>query len=214
LQPSPPLTSFVITFEKDPNAEVFDGTAIKAAINTIGTGFPMTILETDQPFSEISDGLTELGWTADGSTLTKEGERFEQVADAGDGIVVIGNNGAAAVAVANKGEGPTNLVDLLETADQPIAAAANGVPDDCITTLGGWENAQLTEGTLRFVVDGGADAESFDLDQLGESLRLTTEDPEVDGDTAEISFTSEEGGPATSRTRVMLTRFVTGYDCG
>ena len=91
----PPLTSFVVTLEEDPAAEVFDGTAITGAINTIGEGFPMTILKTDQPFSEIADGLTALGYTEEGSTLTKEGERFEQVADAGDGIVVIGNNGAA-----------------------------------------------------------------------------------------------------------------------
>lgn len=210
----PSLTSFVVTFEEDPNADVFDGAAITGALNTIGEGFPMTVIHTEQPFSEIADGLVELGWTQEGSTVTKEGERFEQVADAGDGIVVVGNNGAAADAVAAEAEGPTALVDLLEPADQPIAAAANGIPDDCITTLGGWENAELTEGTLRFAFDSEASAENFDLDELNESLRITAEEPAVDGETAEIAFTSEQDGPAVSRTRVMLTRFVSGYDCG
>ena len=67
---------------------------------------------------------------------------------------------------------------------------------------------------IGFVVDGGASADGFDLDQLGESLRITPEEPTVDGDTADINFTAEEGGPATSRVRVMLTRLDSGYDCG
>ncbi len=128
----------------------------------------MTVIHTEQPFSEIADGLIELGYTEEGSAVTQEGERFEQVADAGDGIVVIGNNGAAADAVAADSEGPTALLDLLEPADQPIAAAANGIPDDCVTALGGWENAELTEGTLSFVFDSEASAENFDLEELNE----------------------------------------------
>ena len=94
----------------------------RRAVNTIGEGFPMTVIHTEQPFSEIADGPDRARLHRGGSTVTQEGERFEQVADAGDGIVVIGNNGAAADAVAaDEATGPTALLDLLEPADQPIA---------------------------------------------------------------------------------------------
>jgi hypothetical protein len=211
----PSLTSFVITLDEDPASAEFDGSQITAAASTISDGFPMTVIQTTQPFSEISDGLTELGYTADadGTTLTKEGERFEQVADGGDGIIVIANNGAAADAIANKGDGPTELVDLLEPADQPIQAVGTGVPSNCITVLGGWENADTTEGVLRFQFDSEPSAENFDTAVLDKSLDITTEEPTIDGDTAEIPFTGEAGPPG-SRVRVLLTRFVTGYDCG
>jgi hypothetical protein len=209
----PSLTSFVVTLDVDPASAEFDGSQITAAASTIAKGFPMTVIKTTQPFSEISEGLTALGYTADGTTLTKEGERFEQVADGGDGIIVIANNDAAAEAVANKGDGPTELVDLLEPADQPIQAAGQGVPDDCVTYLGGWENADTTEGVLRYEIDGGASADNLDLDGLEQSLAITAEKPAVDGDTMEIPFTGDRDQPG-SRVRVLLTRFATAYDCG
>ena len=91
---------------------------------------------------------------------------------------------------------------LLEPADEPIAAAANGIPDDCIVALGGWENSDLTAGILRFEIDGGYSRPSaFDTAELEEALGITAEDPEIDGETAEIAFTTTEDGPPGSRVR-------------
>jgi hypothetical protein len=211
----PSLTSFAQTLSVDPASAEFDGGKITAAVNTLGDGFPMTLIVTSQPFSEIADGLTKLGYRTEGQVLVKEGERFEQVADAGDGVILIGRNEAPADALAAKAGGPTNLLGLLTPADQPLQAAGSGVPDNCVTSLGGWENAQTTEGVLRFTIDGGASVDNFDLDQLNLALGINADEPTVDGDTAEIAFTTDDGGgPPRSRVRVLLTGFASGYDCG
>jgi hypothetical protein len=211
----PSLTSFVQTLQEDPASQQFDGSQIDAAANTLGDDGPLTVVHTSQPFGDIADGLKELGYRPEGNLLTKEGERIEQVADAGDGFVLIGRNTAPRDAVEAQAGAPDDLLSLLEPADQPIQQAATGAPGNCVTALGGWENAQTTEGVLAFKVNGGADAEAFDTTQLERSLGLEAEEPTTDGDTAQIAFTSDEqGGPPGSRVRVMLTRFATGYDCG
>jgi hypothetical protein len=209
----PSLTTFVETLDEDPASQEFDGAAIDAAANTITDDGPLTIVHTTQPFSEIADGLTALGYRAEGTVLTKEGERFEQVADGGDGFIVIGRNQGAADAVAAQTGGPSDLLGLLEPADQPIQQVAKGIPDDCVTALGGWENAQTTEGVLTFQVEGGADADAFDTGELEHQIGLDAGEPSVDGDTAQVPFTTDISPPG-SRVRIMLTRFVSGYDCG
>ncbi len=209
----PSLTTFVETLNVDHAAEQFDGGAIDAAANTLTDDGPLTIVHTTQPFSEIADGLEGLGYRADGTVLTKEGEPFEQVADGGDGFIVIGRNQAAADAVAAQTAGPSDLLSLLEPADQPIQQVAGGIRDDCVTALGGWENAQTTAGVLAYRVDGGADADAFDTGELDHSLGLDSAEPTTDGDTAQVPFTTDADPPG-SRVRIMLTRFVSGYDCG
>lgn len=211
----PSLTTFVQTLSADPASQQFDGSEIDAAANTLGDDGPLTIIHTSQPFGDIADGLTKLGYRPEGNLLTKEGERFEQVADGGDGFVLIGRNTAPRDAVEAQAGGPDDLMSLLGPADQPIQQAANGVQDDCVSALGGWENAQTTKGVLAFKVDGGADASAFDTAQLDHDLGIDTGEPTTDGDTAQVPFTKAAGGGSPgSPVGVMLTRFVSGYDCG
>lgn len=212
----PSLTSFAQTLEEDPASAEFDGSQITAAVNTIGDGYPMTLIVTSQPFEEIADGLTALGWRTEGDVVIKEGERFEQVADGGDGVVIIGRNEIAADVLADEPGGPTELFELLAPADQPVQAAAAGNPsDDCLAAVGGWENAALTEGVVRFGLadDQQADAEAIVTDELEEGLSFDTGEPTVDGAYGEIPFTAPEDGPPGSRIRAFLTRFASIYEC-
>jgi hypothetical protein len=211
----PSLTSYVQTFEEDPASALFDGGQVTAAVNGLGDGYPMTIIKTGQPFSEIADGLTELGWRTEGDVLIKEGERFEQVADAGDGVVIIGRNEAAADALDAPG-GPTGLLELLAPADQPVQAGATGNPsDECVSAVGGLENAALDEGVVRFGIgEGDVDADAITTEELAEGLGFETGEPAADGSYGEIPFTAAADGPPGSRIRAFLTRFASIYDCG
>jgi len=212
----PSLTSYVQTLEEDPASAEFDGSKITAAVNTIGDGYPMTIIVTTQPFEEIAEGLTALGWRTEGDVVVKEGERFEQVADGGDGVVIIGRNEIAADVLADEPGGPTELFELLSPADQPVQAAVTGNPfDECVATIGGWENAALDEGVLRFGLadDQQADVESITTEELDETDTFDMGEPSVDGTFAEIPFTSPEDGPPGSSLRAFLTRFASVYDC-
>jgi hypothetical protein len=209
----PSLTTFVQTLSEDPAAQQFDGSGIDAAANTLGDDGPLTIIHTSQPFGEIADGLTKLGYRPEGNLLTKEGERFEQVADGGDGFVLIGRNTAPRDAVEAQAGEPDNLVSLLEPADQPIQQAAQGVPDDCVTALGGWENAQLSEGVLRFDLADGSSADVLDVNELEHGLSIQADDPEENDGYAEVAFTRAADGPPGSSVRAMLTRIGAGYTC-
>jgi hypothetical protein len=111
--------------------------------------------------------------------------------------------------------GPTELLELLAPADQPVQSGTSGNPsDECISTVGGWENAALEEGVVRFgLSDGDVDAEAITTDELEEGLGFETGEPTADGAYGEIPFTSDPEGPPGSRIRAFLTRFASIYDC-
>jgi hypothetical protein len=209
----PSLTSFVQTLHEDPASQQFDGSKIDAAANTLGSDGPLTIIHTSQPFGDIADGLIKLGYRPRSNLLTKEGERIEQVADAGDGFVLIGRNTAPRDAVEAQPGGPDELMSLLAPADQPIEQAANGADGSCVERLGGWENAALSEGVLRFELAAGSSADVIDTKELEQGLGIAADEP-VDSDGyAEVAFTATADGPPASRVRAMLTRIGTGYAC-
>lgn len=213
----PDLTlSVVQTLEPDPIAEAFDGTAITEAANTNADEGQITAIRTTQPFEELADALAQEGYERDGEVLSNPDARIGEIADTGEGVIVLGSSGApAADAAAEAPGGPPELVDLLAPADQPIAQGIQGAEEGCLTAFGGWENVTGTEGVVRIELEDEAEADRVDTGQLKEYMSATMSDPETDGNAVEVPFTAEERSAPGSPVRDVLVNFaIQVYDCG
>jgi hypothetical protein len=212
---APQLALSVQTLQLDPVTETFDDTAITAAATAPTEDGILTAIQTDQDFDDLADGLGAEGYERDGDTLTNADAEIQEVASAGDGIVLFSDRtGVAGEAASDPPGGPAELLDLLAGADQAIAQAGTGLGDTCVVAFGGWENPQGTEGAIRIEVDGTADAERVDLDALGEGGdTLDLGEPSVDGSTIEVPFTAESDQGAFAIRALIQTTFGDVYDC-
>jgi hypothetical protein len=205
--PPPKPTSFT---------EAFDGRAIAAAVTGGSTDGPrgaLTAIRTSQPFDELADALAKHGYQRQGDVLSKPGADTNEVADAGDGVVVLSSKDASAAdAVADPGGGPAAALALLEPADEPIAMAFVG-PDECVTGYGGWQNASASSGAFAITIDGAAELERVQLDGFEKFSGTEVGEPSVDADMVEVPF-RDRGKAVASPIRNLQVSFGRGlYDC-
>jgi hypothetical protein len=210
----PPLTGALQTFEDDPVSAAFDGTAISAAATTLSEGGSVTAIRTGQSFDDLASALEPEGYERDGDALVNDEQRLTEIADAGDGILLLAEGSATASdAAADPPGGPTELIELLEPADEPIAQGVTSHEEDCITAYGGWENATFSSGTISVALDREADTADVDAGQLEDASSITLEEPTADGETVNIGFSADRD-PPTSLIRALVNQFGSGlYSC-
>lgn len=221
----PPARQLAQTLAPTPLAEALDGGAISAAAQALA-GSPQGVgaIETTQSFDELAETLAGDGYERDGDVLTNPDEEFGEIADAGDGVWLIGDADAEAglrpaELAESKSGGPTELVELLAAGDEdaPIGVAASFANQDpsgelCIVAFGGHENPEGTAGDFILEVEGDADPDRVRADALDFA---ETGEPSVDGSTVTLPFTAE-GGIASNPVGNVLAQFGFAglYDCG
>jgi hypothetical protein len=212
----PPVSAFFSTLKADPVIAALDGTQITAAVsNQSDPEGQVEALRTDQPFASIAETLVKQGYERKGGTLSKPGAPISEVADAGDGVIVLSGGGsysAAELADSPPG-GPEPLVSLLEPPGDPIAIAG-ALTGGCMTAFGGREKADASGGTLRMRIDGGPNVDNLDLTPL-EQVGITAGTPTVDGDVIEAPFEAkpQPGGNPIGQALATLQPDQL-YDCG
>jgi hypothetical protein len=213
---APELSIALQTFEVDPVAEAFDGTAITATANAGGGPESLTAIATDQSLDDLEEALADEGYERDGDALVNPDPdgRAVEIADTGDGVLLLsGEEGAAVDAAADPPGGPAELIEMLESAEQPIAQGVTTLGEDCVTAFGGWENAQLDEGAIKITLDRDAEADSLDLGDLEDADSISIGEATVDGNSVEVPFTVDSDQPL-SVIRSLISRFGAGlYSC-
>ena len=138
-----------------------------------------------------------------------------EVADAGDGVIVLSGKGVSAVDLAAEPPGgPAELDAVLEPSGGAVRQAAVGLDDGCQTAFGGSERADGASGVLRMSLDRPADADRVDLKPL-RNAGIDPGEPAVDSKTVEIPFEADGGAPPGTINRVTASfAFADLYDCG
>lgn len=212
----PPIAYFAQAFENDPVIAALDGTAISAAAsNQDDPEGPVAVVRTSQGFDELAETLAEDGYQRDGDALVNSEARVTEVADAGDGVIVLSGKGASAVDLAAEPPGgPAELDAVLEPSGGAVRQAAVGLDDGCQTAFGGSERADGDSGVLRMSLDRPADADRVDLKPL-RNAGIDPGEPAVDSKTVEIPFEADGGAPPGTINRVTASfAFADLYDCG
>lgn len=212
----PPVSAYFATLKADPVIAALDGTKITAAVsNQSDPNGQVEALRTEQPFASIADQLVKQGYDRKSDSLSKPGAAIDEVADAGDGVLVLTSDGdysAAELAESPPG-GPKALISLLGPAGDPIAIA-NSLSDGCMTAFGGRERADASAGTLRMQIDGEPQVDDLDLKPL-ETVGITAGTPEVNGAFIEVPFEAKPqpgGNPIGQAIGTLKPDQL--YDCG
>jgi len=215
----PPISSFLTMLKEDPTIAALDGTEITAAAsNQIDPKGQVEVIQTEQPFEQIAEALVKQGYEREGDALSKQGAGISEVADAGDGVVVLsGGDGYSAAELAQSPPGgPEDLVALLEPPGEPIGIANTPVDTSgCVTAYGGREKADASGGTIRLLIDGQPNLDNLDAAALQEVGITTAGDAKAEGDVIEIPFEAEPqpgGNPIGQAVANIKPSEI--YDCG
>ena len=175
--------------ELEPVTEAFDGRAIAAALTGGGSDGTLTAIQTSQPFEELATALASEGYEREGDVLSKPGAEVNEVAAAGDGIVVLSTDGASAAdAIADPGGGPAAALNLVEPADEPIVQVLAGFEESCVTGYGGWQEGSGASGAFVIATDGPADVERVELDGFEKFTETDVGEPSADGSMVQVPF--------------------------
>lgn len=196
------LQNLSVPGSEDPINAALDGGQITAAARGNGTGtaeeppVTLTVIKTDQSFDDIAAGLEDEGFEEKDSVLeSEEAPTYNVVADAGDGVVVLGDErDAVETAVADEGEAPA-VADLLDEVEGAQRTATVFEDSECVTSIVTGADADPLEGEMVLNVDGEADEDNFD-DAATVGFGIELEDPEFDGDTVRVAFTAGEEAQA------------------
>jgi hypothetical protein len=198
-------------------AAALDGTAITAAATGSGKGAPrgtLIAIRTSQPLDELAGALEKEGYERDGNVVSKPGAQVNEIADAGDGVFVLSTGEASADAIADPGGGPAAALALLRPADGVVADGIAGLPDDCVTGYGGWEDARSASGVFRVATAGPADVERVELHRFEAFTDVTLGAPSAEGNAFEVPFTGGgEAGASPVRDLISGSLGRGLYDC-
>jgi hypothetical protein len=215
----PPVRQFAQTFESPPLLDALDGGAISAgAADQAGFAGAPAVIQTSQSFDELADELADAGYERDGDVVANPDEAISEIADAGDGILVMtgGDEGpTAGELVESPPDGPGELTELLGDTELPIGLATSVEEvSECLTAFGGSQNAAGTEGELVIEVSGEASSDAVGSDALGDTV-LDLGEPVIDGAVMTIPFTAPEVANANPVGELLAQlRPLDIYDCG
>jgi hypothetical protein len=182
------ILSYYLEF---PKGKVLRGTidhrAIVAGASNGAVGQPgLAVIKTSQPFADIAVGLKAGGYDRDGDLLEWKSSAqgvYGVVADADDGVVVLGFNRRTVEDALSGGAGSGDPVrSLLEDVDG-VARGSVKIVGNCVRALAVGESFDPHTTELKIGVDGEASADDFRLPELRERPHLKYGEPEVDGGT-------------------------------
>jgi hypothetical protein len=182
-----------------PLREAIDHAAIGAAASNVDqSGSGVSAIRTSQSFDDIARALERSGYERDDDVLESKSppgpsRLYRVLADAGDGVIVLGfERPAVEDAVTGSAESDNLARALLEGVDGvargSLATVVDSTSLDCVRGLAVGESFDRDTAELRIEIDGEASADRFRLPELREP-RLEYGEPEVEGGllTAEIT---------------------------
>lgn len=187
--------------DNPPLETAIDGRSIQAAVSrSVVYGDPSLVaLRTTQPFIEIATALRDDGYVQRGEALVSPAKSFEVtypvVADAGDGVVVLGGSAKFVRDVlANRDSPLTPAAELIDSVPGP-ARVAFAPPSKCVIAGAAGQNLSPNDGELLLQVKGTASEEKLKLPD-GPMPTLNGEivfgDVAAKGDELRVEFTTTD----------------------
>jgi hypothetical protein len=186
------LLHYLTNPQPTPLRKAIDHGAIGAAANNVDDGGSgVSVIRTSQSFDDIARALGRSGYERDGDVLESKSppgpsRLYRVLADAGDGVIVLGFERRAVEDAVAGSAGSDNLARaLLEGVDGvargSIATVVDSTSLDCVRGLAVGESFDRETADLRIEIDGEASADRFRLPELRERPRLEYGEPEVEG---------------------------------
>jgi len=179
-----------------PLNEAIDGGRVRTAASRTGLlgDTAVAVLQTSQPFAEISERLSTRGYRKEGDLLVTD-QSFNEVyypvvADAGNGVVVLAGSEDAARTALDGGDGDLTEAAQLIGQVPGVLRMAGPVPDaTCARYWALGQQAAPQSGKFMVVVDGDADPEQVTIAGKKQG-GIEFAQAEASGDVAAVPFRS------------------------